>query len=393
VRTVIQNGIVVGPQHLTEGCDVRVDGDTIVEVGPGLAVGPGDTVIDAAGAWVTPGLIDVHADYIEHMAAPRPTAVLDFSLSLREAERELLGHGITTMFHSLSFYGSSDFGSNPVRSPENSRRLVDLIGRAHDDQHLIRHRFHARFEIDHVAMVPTLEQLIEEGKVHLLSFMDHSPGQGQYRDLELYKLILKGYRKLGDGEADQIIEESQGRVKVPFETLKRLADLARSKGLAVASHDDDTVEKLDVVQALGVTISEFPITLEVALEARRRGLATVAGAPNVLLGGSHSGNLSAAEAIVAGAVDVLCSDYYPASLLHAVFQLHRERTMSLAEAFRLVTLNPARAVGLGDRYGSIEPGKAADLLVVRALDDGFPYVSRVMVAGKLLGSWDYRRSE
>ena len=388
---LLKHGTVVGPDALLENHDVRVEGDTITEIGPHLEPRSGEDVEEARGAWVVPGLIDIHADYIEHMAAPRPTAVLDFTLSLREAERELLGHGITTMFHSLSFYGSTDFGTNPVRSPENSRKLIDLIDRSHDAEHLIRHRFHARFEIDHVAMVPDLERLIEEGKVHLLSFMDHSPGQGQYRDLELYKLILKGYRKLGEGEAEKLITESKDRVKVPFETLKRLADLARSRGLAVASHDDDTIEKLDVVQALGSTISEFPITIEVALEARRRGLATVAGAPNVLLGGSHSGNLCAADAIVAGAVDVLCSDYYPASLLHAVFQLHRERALPLAEAFRLVTLNPAQAVGLGERFGSIEKGKAGDLLVVRTLDDGFPYVSRAIVAGHLLGSWDYRR--
>ena len=389
---LIQHGTVVAPGTLLENHDVRVEGDTISAMGAGLEVRAGDTVVDASGAWVTPGLIDIHADYIEHMAAPRPTAHMDFPLALREAERELLGHGITTMFHSLSFYGSNDFGANPVRSPENSRRLIDLIHRSHGAEHLIRHRFHARYEIDNLGMIDELEALIGEGKVHLLSFMDHSPGQGQYRDLELYKLILKGYRKLGEGDADQIIAESRGRAKLPFETLKRVADGARARGLAVASHDDDTVEKLDVVQALGSTISEFPITLEVALEARRRGLDTVAGAPNVLLGGSHSGNLSAADAIVAGAIDVLCSDYYPASLLHAVFRLYRERGLSLPEAFRLVTLNPARAVGLADRLGSVEVAKAADLLVVRTLDDGFPYVSKALVAGHLLGSWDYRRT-
>jgi len=389
---LIQHGTVVGPEALFHDHDVRVEGDTIVEVGHALVAGAGDKVIDASGAWVVPGFIDIHADYIEKMAAPRPTALMDFNLSLREAERELLVHGITTMFHSLSFYGSNDFEANPVRSPENSRRLIDLIDRSHAAEHLIRHRFHARYEIDNLTMIDELEGLIDQGKVHLLSFMDHSPGQGQYRDLELYKLILKGYRKLGDGDADKLIAASQGRAKLPFERLKQVADRARAQGLAVASHDDDTVAKLDVVQALGSTISEFPITLEVALEARRRGLDTVAGAPNVLLGGSHSGNLSATEAIVAGAIDVLCSDYYPASLLHAVFRLHRTAGLSLPEAFRLVTLNPARAVGLADKLGSIEPGKVADALVLRTLDDGFPYVSVAVVAGQVLGSWDYRRN-
>jgi len=384
---IIKNGTVVGPDGLHQG-DVRLEGGRIVEAGPPLS---GDEVIDASGAWVLPGLVDIHADYIEHMAAPRPTAVMDFGVSLREAERELLTHGITTMFHSLSFYGSTDFGTNPVRSAENSRRLIDLIHQSHHAEHQIRHRFHARYEIDNVGRVEELKALMVEGKVHLLSFMDHSPGQGQYRDLELYKLILKGYRNLADGEAERLIAESQGRAKVPFETLKQVADLARKLGIALASHDDDTVEKLDVVQALGSTISEFPITLEVAAEAHRRGLHTVAGAPNVLLGGSHSGNLSAAEAIVAGSVDVLCSDYYPASMLHAVFLLHREKGVALAEAVRLVTLNPARAVGLGDEIGSIEVGKRADVLVVRTHDDGFPYVAEAVVEGHRLLSSGYRR--
>jgi alpha-D-ribose 1-methylphosphonate 5-triphosphate diphosphatase len=387
MAVVIKNGTVVGPEGLYPS-DVRLEGGRISEIGTKLS---GDEVIDASGAWVLPGLVDIHADYIEHMAAPRPTAVMDFGVSLREAERELLTHGITTMFHSLSFYGSTDFGTNPVRTVENSRRLIDLIHKSHHAEHQIRHRFHARYEIDNVDRVDELKALMVEGKVHLLSFMDHSPGQGQYRDLELYKLILKGYRNLADGEADQLIAESQGRAKVPFETLKEVADLARKLGIALASHDDDTVEKLDVVQALGSTISEFPITLEVAAEAHRRGLHTVAGAPNVLLGGSHSGNLSAAEAIVAGSVDILCSDYYPASVLHAVFLLHRQKGLALADAVRLVTLNPARAVGLGSEIGSLEVGKRADVLVVRTHDDGFPYVAEACVEGQRLFSSGYRR--
>jgi len=387
---LVRNGIVVGPESVSLGHDVRVENGKIVEVAPELQPRSGETVIDAAGAWVTPGFIDVHSDYIEHVTAPRPTSMMDFALALRVAERELLTHGITTMFHSLSFYGSSDFGSNPVRSVENSRRLIEQIQKSHESLHQIRHRFHARFEIDNLARVDELKTLIVEHKVHLLSFMDHSPGQGQYRDLELYKIILQGYRKLGAGEAEAIIAESQSRAKVPFETLREIAALARAEGIAVASHDDDTLEKLDIVQALGSTISEFPITLEVAREARRRGLETVAGAPNVLLGGSHSGNLSAAQAVSEGSVDILCSDYYPAGMLHCVFQLHRQNGIYLSAAFRLVTLNPARAVGMDAELGSIEVGKKADLLVIRPLEDGFPYVETALVDGRVLLTTGYR---
>ncbi len=386
---LIKNGIVVTPDKLLPGNDVRIENGRIAEVGVGLTA-HGETVIDASGAWVAPGFVDVHSDYIEHVTAPRPTSLMDFTLALRIAERELLTHGITTMFHSLSFYGSNDFGTNPVRSVENSRRLIDVIETSHQSRHQIRHRFHARFEIDNVNRVDELKELITAGKVHLLSFMDHSPGQGQYRDLEIYKIILQGYRKLGPGEVEAMIADRKTRAKVPFETLLEIAEVARARGIALASHDDDTVEKLDVVQALGSTISEFPITLEVAREARRRGLETIAGAPNVLLGGSHSGNLSAAQAVTEGSVDILCSDYYPASMLHCVFQLHRNNGLDLAEAFRLVTLNPARAVGLADELGSLEPGKKADLLVIRPLDDGFPYVETALVDGVPLLNTAYR---
>ena len=387
---LIRNGNVVTPDQILAGHDVRIGDGRIVGIGVGLAVRDGDTVIDAAGAWVAPGFVDLHSDYIERVTAPRPTSLMNFTLALRVAERELLTHGITTMFHSLSFYGRNDFGANPVRSVENSRRLIDLIERSHESEHQIRHRFHARFEIDNLERVDELKNLITAGKVHLLSLMDHSPGQGQYRDLELYKIILQGYRKLGEGEVEAIIAESRGRAKVPFETLREMAALARAQGISVASHDDDTVAKLDVVQGLGSNISEFPITLEVAREARRRGLETVAGAPNVLLGGSHSGNLSAAEAVSEGSVDILCSDYYPAAMLHSVFQLHRNNGLPLIDAFRLVTLHPARAVGLAEDLGSVETGKKADLLVIRTLQDGTPYVETALVDGHVLLSTSYR---
>jgi alpha-D-ribose 1-methylphosphonate 5-triphosphate diphosphatase len=169
--------------------------------------------------------------------------------------------------------------------------------------------------------------------------------------------------------------------------------MAHEYGIAVASHDDDTVEKLDLVQGFGSDISEFPITIDVAREARRRGMHAVAGAPNVLLGGSHSGNLSAAEAVDLGVVDVLCSDYYPAGLLHAVFRLRDLLGRPLHEMANLVTRNPAEAVGIGGETGSVEPGKRADLIVVRDIDpdgSGYPAVSDVLVSGKRVLSSGYR---
>jgi alpha-D-ribose 1-methylphosphonate 5-triphosphate diphosphatase len=222
--------------------------------------------------------------------------------------------------------------------------------------------------------------------------MDHSPGQGQYRDLETYRKTLKGYRDMTEAELDRLIEERMGTTKLSESKIRELALLARQHGISIASHDDDSVEKLALVSSFGSTISEFPVSLEVAREARRMGMRTVAGAPNILLGGSHSGNLSAREAILDGSIDILCSDYYPAAILHSIFKLHREDGLDLAGLVRMATLNPAQAVGLGGEIGSIEPGKKADLVVVETIDGVFPACTSVLVEGRRVISSHYRRA-
>ena len=270
-----------------------------------------------------------------------------------------------------------------------------LISSTHEGTHLIRHRFHARFEIDNLGRVEELRGYIREGKIHLISFMDHTPGQGQYRDLVTYRETIKGYRKASDEEIDLAITAQQGRAKLGDASMRAIADLALNSGIAVASHDDDTVEKLTFVRGIGATISEFPITLEAAREARRLGLATVVGAPNVLLGGSHSGNLSAKEAVLDGSADILCSDYYPAAILHAVFLLAEDCGIGLPAATLLATLNPAKAVRMGKEIGSLVPGKKADILIVERIPGGesargFPAVTTVIVAGRRILRVEYR---
>jgi alpha-D-ribose 1-methylphosphonate 5-triphosphate diphosphatase len=337
---VLTNGSIVTEDAVLTGYDLLVEGERIVGMVPsGTRGATRDDVIDAEGGFVLPGMIDIHADYIERMAAPRPTSIMNFALSLRESERELVTHGITTMFHSLSFYAFTEFEKSPIRTPENTRRFVELIDAMRKSDRLIRHRFHARFEIDNVGRVDELVEYIENGMIHLVSFMDHTPGQGQYRNLEIYRKTLKGYRDISDAEIEGIIEVSRKREKLSLDGIRQLVSLAASNNIAIASHDDDSVDKLELVRSLGMSISEFPITLEVAREATRVGMHVAAGAPNVLLGGSHSGNLSAAEAILDGSVDILCSDYYPAAMLHAVFFMHREKGLPLADMVRLLEGN------------------------------------------------------
>jgi alpha-D-ribose 1-methylphosphonate 5-triphosphate diphosphatase len=348
-------------------------------------------VIDARGGYVSPGFIDIHSDYIEHMASPRPTAVLDFKMAIKEIEKQLINQGITTMYHSLSLMRDSHFTPKKIRSPENVKRLVDLIEKTSKNSKLINHRFHARYEIDNVNDVEYLIDYIKGNKIHLLSFMDHTPGQGQYRNLEIYKKTIKGYKGMSDEEVEKYIREAQSREKLDLDTIYTITQIANKYNVAVASHDDDTVEKLDLVKSFGTTISEFPITIEVAKAAKARGMFTVAGAPNVLLGGSHSGNLSAAEAVDDGCIDILCSDYYPASLLHAVFLLHKKYGKNLTDMFKLVTINPAKAVGIDEEYGSLAEGKRGDIIIIEKAEEDFPVITTVFVDGRLVSKLNYVR--
>lgn len=348
------------------------------------------TLIDAQGGYISPGFIDIHSDYIEGIISPRPTSLMDFNMGIREAERILVSHGITTMYHSLSIYKDDGFSHKPIRNPQNVNRLIDAINDTHTSQHLIRNRMHARFEIDNIEAVDRFIQNIEEKKVHLISFMDHTPGQGQYRDLEIYRDTLKGFRNMSNAEADVLIADSITKEKITLEQIKEIAQIALDNNIAIASHDDDELEKLSLVKSYGTTISEFPTTIEVARKAKELGLWTIAGAPNVLLGGSHSGNLSAAEAIQEQTIDILCSDYYPAALLHSLFKLSDEYGNDLHEMFQLVTLNPAKAVGIDDEIGSIKIGKKADIIIIEKMDDGFPMVTASIVDGKLITRTMYR---
>lgn len=388
---IIINSSVITATEILEDYAVVINGDTIEKLLPMNEVNTEDygNVINAKGGYVTAGFIDIHSDYIEGIIAPRPTTVMDFNIGIKESERILSSHGITTMFHSLSIYKEDLFGHKPVRQPDNVNKLIHAIHRTHSEKHLIRHRMHARFELDSLGMVDTVKDHIENERVHLLSFMDHTPGQGQYRDIENYRHTMKGYQDLSDEEINQQIENKKEMNRLSVEEMEKMSELARSKGIAVASHDDDATEKIDFNESLNTSISEFPITMEVAKYAHGKGMYTLAGAPNIMLGGSHSGNLNAKDAIMEGCISILCSDYYPPAMLHSVFKLHREADYPLVEGFKLITLNPAKAVQMDDEIGSIEAGKKADINIIRLFDD-YPTITECIVNGKVVSRYHYR---
>lgn len=393
MATALVNGRIITETEILDDHAVLLEGPAIQGIVPmrDLPRYAVSMEVDVRGQYVSPGFIDIHSDMIEQIIQPRPTSIMDFEMAVKEGEKQLINQGITTMYHSLSLYNDDLFGVKEVRKSRHVQRLAKLISSLHERDHLIHHRFHARYEIDNVGCFGLLKELIVNRLVHEFSIMDHTPGQGQFRDLDGYRKHIGGYRdrQVTDEEWDKIMYAHSHKAKATFDEISELVRLAIEQGIAVSSHDDDTPEKVALVSSLGIGISEFPITMDVARAAHEHGMMTVAGAPNILLGGSHSGNLCASEAIQEGLIDVLCSDYYPASLLHAVFLLHTRHGMPLSTAFALVTINAAKAVKIDALYGSIQPGKMADLLVIDVLD-GYPVITQVIIGGKWVSRLEYR---
>ena len=396
---VIRNGIIVQPDRLLFGYELVVDEDRIAAIqrqGALDAEAAGAGIIDAHGGYVVPGLVDIHSDYIETVISPRPTVLMDLPTAFFEAERELLAHGITTMYHSLSVYRHDMMDVKPVRQWERTQELMALVSSTKRTEgrnaHLIRRRLHLRLEVDNVHMVDQVEGYLRDGTIDELSFMDHTPGQGQYRDMEVWRRSFRGRDPLSEEEAARMASERRDAPKLTYEQLDYLAGIARERGIALASHDDDSTEKLEMMRELGCTISEFPVTLEVAQAAVALGQHTVMGTPNILLGKSHSGNLSAREAVRNGVATCLCSDYYPTAMLQSAFVLHRDFKLPLEQAFAMLTIGPARAVRADGEIGSLEEGKKADVLVVREVEEGqrsYPVITATLVDGRVVSRMWY----
>lgn len=372
-KTLIYNATVVLKDRVLENGAVLIDGKTIATVYEKLPASLycyADEKIDAEGNYLIPGFLDLHSDNIERVAQPRPQSLIDFDIAISEQEKQLVCQGITSMYHSLTIMntaaakGKADSPKTLLRTPENHKKLVEVIRRHNEGDHLIRHRFHCRFDITNTEGYDLLLSFIKNRDMQLLSFVDHTPGQGQYRDLDFFKNHVMGNDK-SDAEKDAILKKRMSVAKLTPAQMKKAAEMAEKAGIPIASHDDESLEKLDfVMENLHINICEFPLELEVAREAHNRGLKVVVGANNVLMGRSHSNNLSALKAIQYGCADILVSDYFPAAILHAVFKLYDSGLLSLPEAVRLATWNPACAAGVSDSLGALEEGKYADMLLV-----------------------------
>ena len=334
--------------------DGRID-----RLGEGDVPGAG---FDCGGDYLIPGLVELHTDHLEAHYMPRPHVRWHMPSAVLAYDAQIACAGITTVFDSLRL-GGDDVG-NVAR---DAVALADAVAEA-GAQGLLRasHRTHLRCEIATPDVVEAAEGFMRCHPAHLISLMDHTPGQRQFRDLGKARDY---FARLGYGSEDAwrgLVEHRQAmHARHSAPNRRSLVAMAATHGIAVASHDDATAEEVDRAVADGVAIAEFPTTVEAAAQSHAAGIAVLMGAPNVVRGGSHAGNVAAEVLAAAGTLDVLSSDYVPSSLLLAAFELpKRVPGFDLPRAMRLVTKTPAEAAGLDDR-GELAAGRRADLILVR----------------------------
>jgi alpha-D-ribose 1-methylphosphonate 5-triphosphate diphosphatase len=354
---------------------VVVRGGLIAGLDTGAGVPPG--ALDCEGDLLAPGLIELHTDNLERHIEPRRAVAWPHAAAIVAHDAELAGCGITTVFDALRAGSLTD----PQRGYQPyARALATEIAELRRAGALrISHRLHLRAETCSETLTEELAAFGPEDEVGILSLMDHTPGQRQFRDLALLRAYTMGRRSVTDAEFDALIADRlalSARFRAGHEAAAVAA--ARRLGATLASHDDTTPEQVAISAAHGSRIAEFPTTHEAARACREAGIAVMMGAPNLIRGASHSGNAAAMALAEAGLLDILSSDYVPASLLLAAVRLGEARG-ALAAGFATVTAAPAAAAGLTDR-GRLAPGLRADLLRVRMVS-GLPLPRGVWVAG------------
>jgi alpha-D-ribose 1-methylphosphonate 5-triphosphate diphosphatase len=362
--------------------DAEFDGTVVVRDGRIIDVSEGRSHaadIDLEGDYLVPGLVELHTDNLEKHFAPRPGVKWPSVPALMAHDTQIAAAGITTVFDSLAL-GDVRGETDRVR---NKERMIEAIC-ATSERRLTRveHRLHLRCEIVADDAVETVDRWIDLPLVGLVSINDHTPGQRQFLDPE--KLRLYHTKKYGmtNDEFEVFREQSVAlHQKNAARHRSEIVSRAQARALPIASHDDATVEHVREAVQNGMTIAEFPTTHEAAEASHDAGLAVLVGAPNLVLGGSHSGNIAAIDLISARRADILSSDYVPASLLEGVFKLPASDIgITISQAVKLASLNPARAVGLNDR-GEIAAGRRADLVRVCVVGDA-PVVRSVWREGQ-----------
>lgn len=373
---ILTNANIVLNNEVVQGT-VTLDGETIQQIDLGNTTLPG--AIDCQGGYLIPGMVELHTDNMEKHFTPRPGVTWPSLQAFKVHDAQMVSAGITTVFDAISVGDVVD-GSERIK---NLTSMVDALNETRQ-RNMTRadHLLHLRCEVSHEDTLNNFHTLLERTPVQLVSVMDHAPGQRQFANISKYRQYYQGKYKMSDAEMEAFILRQTESSKMFSDSFrKQICGTCNAQGIPLASHDDATEEHVAESHQYNMVIAEFPTTVTAAKAAHSNGMAVMMGAPNVVRGGSHSGNVAAHLLASEGVLSALSSDYYPASLLDAAFTLADlpSNNYTLADCIRMVSANPARAAKLDDR-GEISVGKKADLVWCH-LDHGHAHVEHVWKNG------------
>ena len=373
-QTVLSNARIVLADRVIHGHVVLEDG-LIAEIGEG-ATALGE---DIGGETLIPGLVELHTDHLESHYSPRPGVRWNKTAAIQAHDAQVATSGITTVFDCLRMGSDEDGGFDHGEM----REMADAIEAAQQDDRLrADHLIHLRCEVSAENVLEHFADFQRDDAVRLVSLMDHAPGQRQFQTMDKYIFYYQKKRGLSD-DAFAVFIAKRLEESAKYSTPHRdaITKICHERGITIASHDDATLDHVDEAIAYGVRLAEFPTSVEAAKASHAAGMSVLMGAPNIVRGMSHSGNIAARDLAEMGVLDVLSSDYVPLSLLHAPFILSDEiESISLPKAIAMVTATPARTVSLDDR-GRIATGLRADLVRVRR-DTGVPVTRAVWRQGR-----------
>lgn len=354
---------------------LTVENGIISDIQPGIS----SRGQDGGGDYLMPGLIELHTDNLEKCMSPRPGIRWPLEAAAVYHDRDLASAGVTTVCDAIAV---GDAAAGSPRLTEFSP-MIDVIcqGQA-DGRFAVEHLLHLRCELSFEKAYEVTERYADNPLLSIISLMDHTPGQRQFVRIDKFKEYYMGKHGITPAQMEEFIalrqEEQQ---KYAPKNRQALIALSHAKGISLATHDDATIEHVQEAIENKAVIAEFPTTLEAAKVAHDAGLQVLMGAPNLVLGGSHSGNVSAMELVLQDLVDVISSDYVPQSLLQSIFLIARKTGKPIYETMRLVNTNPAKSIHLFQDRGSLEVGKRADLITVH--DDGIvPRLTSTISHGK-----------
>jgi len=374
---VITNARIVGRDAEIPVGSLQVRDGVIADIDTGRL--PVANAIDFGGDYLLPGLVELHTDNLEKHFAPRPGVRWPGKLAVISHDAQVAAAGITTVLDAIAV---GDVRDGSVRM-EILRDMIAAI-EASQKEGMLRaeHLLHLRCEVSFGSLMDLIEPMSHLSWLKLVSVMDHTPGQRQFVKPEKYREYYQGKFGMTDEQMDAFMATQIAAAETHGAKNRRaLVELCRAKGLPLASHDDATPDHVAEAASDGMVVAEFPTTFEAAELSRQHGMHVMMGGPNLVRGGSHSGNISARSLAERGHLDIISSDYVPSSMIQSVFLLPRQVPgIDLPKAVAMAATNPAESIGLTDR-GVIEPGKRADLLRVSLIDDT-PVVRAVWRAGQ-----------